>query len=146
MKVQEELELFKRYSTIFTGSSNAVVGISSVHLAQQLERYISPSLDLGWIIRCILDINSQNLFSNSRTPQEELGGVPDNSVHPEYKYAEFLIKLCSLFIYATTDKELTAQQAKDYMLTKDSEFYFGEELAMLNRELIGLVSSEAYAV
>lgn len=142
MNVQEEVQLFKRYTNIFRGDSTAVLGISSVHLAQQLDQYISPSLDLGWVIRCILDINSENLFSNSRTPNEELATVMDNSIHPEYKYAEFIIKLCDLFIHVSESKELSIEEAKQYILTKDSEFYFGGQLAELSRELLNLACPE----
>lgn len=142
MNVQEEVELFKRYANRFKGDSMAVLGISSVHLAQQLDKYISPALDLGWVIRCILDINSENLFSNSRTPSEELATVLDNSVHPEYKYAEFIIKLCDLFLHVSESKELSIEEAGQYILTKDSEFYFGGQLAELSKELLSIACPE----
>lgn len=142
MDVQEELQLFKRYTEIFKGSSTALVGIASVHLAQQLERYISPSLDLGWVIRCILDINSKNLFSNCRGLAEEMSILLSNSVHPEYKYAEFIIKLCNLFICVTEGKTLTTEEAEQYTLNSQSEFYFGEQLSELNNKLLQLACAE----
>lgn len=139
MKTQEELDLFKRYTDIFTGGSNAVLGITSVHLAQQLQGYISPSLDLGWVIRCILDINSNNLFTDYR---QKLNTIPDNSIQPEYKHAKFIIDLCSLFILACEGKQLDPEDAAKYILTKDSEFYFGQELSELNKSLLELVCPE----
>lgn len=137
MDVQEELKLFKRYLDVFPGTSKAVLGVTSVYLAQQLETYISPNLDLGWIIQCILDINSENLFTNCRSYSNEQPQL-NNSVHPEYNYATLIIKLCELFLKVSEGNTITIEEAKLYILNEDSEFYFGEQLSELNKQVLML--------
>lgn len=139
MEVKEEIKLFSRYYNRLSEDNNSVLAICSIHLAQQLEPYISRSLDLGWVIRCIMDINSSNLFSGART--DNLVNI-DNSVHPEYKYAKFIIRLCNLLITINKDEILDDGDEILYELDEDSVFYFGQNLAGLNDELLRIARED----
>lgn len=138
MNLDSEMKLFKRYTDVYSAEDNAEDIVSAIHLARQLEQYISPDLDLGWIIRCILDVGSQNLYTNSRGEATE----ETLEVHPEYHHAKLILRMCTLFRKIVEGEKLPEEKLEVYRLSDNSKFFYGEDLTKLNSKLLSLVSME----
>lgn len=132
-----ELDLFKRYSSVYD-TERAAIAIRSVHLSRQLEVYISANLDRALITRNVIDLSSDYLYSNVRGESEN---TKQKVGYHELCYAKFIIQLATLLMYKDKEMTLTKEQVRDFSLNLEQEFYFGQDLATLNRDLVSECSS-----
>lgn len=136
MDIEKEMELYNRCETKFTTSDIAITSLGTIYLTKQLERYISPTLDMSLIIRYILDINSEFHYSNVRANVEDIKRGAKDYIQHEYIHAKMLTKLCTLFRLRIEGKVLSEEEAKDYLLVDTEQVYFGAELVELNNNLV----------
>lgn len=130
--LNNEIQVYKGYSQVFSIGDNAKTCLTALHLTRQLQDFIQPSLDLGWIMRCILDINSYNKFTDPRgeRPIEEI------SQHPEFKYATILLEIAKLLTLRDKGNVFTAAEYKHYSNIQLSKIYYGNELIQIFRYLV----------
>lgn len=127
LDINEELKVYNGYRTLLEDGNTSAICLTAMHLTNQLKDFITPSLDLGWILRCILDINSYYKFSD---PREELPRV-DLSVHPEFKYALILLDLAKLLDRMNKGETLTESEYKRLSMSDHSEIYYGKEIMFI---------------
>lgn len=130
--VNQELQVYNGYSKILSQEGNSMICISALHLTRQFQDFISPQLDLGWIMRCILDINSYNKFTDPRGEREPI----DISIHPEYKYANILLEIASLLYRREKGETINESEYKHYTLSEYARIFYGNELTHIFRFLV----------
>ena len=136
MDIEKEMELYNRCEVKFSNSDIAITSLGTIYLAKQLERYISPTLDMSLIIRYILDINSEFHYSNVRSSIEDMKRGAKDYIQHEYVHAKMLTKLCTLFRLRIECKTLEEAEAREYLLVDTEQVYFGAELVELNNRLV----------
>lgn len=128
--VAREVELYSRYADVFKEQDRAVQAITAVHLTKQLQVHMSSNLDFDLILRHVLDLGSDNLFSRIRDDDTNTKGFLAG-VH-ERNFALFIHRLATLMRLSQNNSYLKDAEYTNYILTESQRFYLGKFLSELN--------------
>ena len=132
--VAKEFELYRRYGELFKEPDKAVQSITAVHLAKQLQVHMSSNLDFDLILRHVLDLGSENLFSRIRDNETNAAGVI-SGVH-EKTFALFIHRLATLMRLEQNGLRIPEDEYESYILTDQQKFYIGNVLSEMHNQLL----------